>query len=177
MRDGSAPLDLRHALGVVLVDGLDLFGGGWASGARSFESGTLLLSVLTAIWNDSLVFLQEASSRPGSAQKTWAAVSYLGTVLPGGVVVPLLIYLCATGRSDFMREHAAQALNMTLTLAIYAVAALAFLPIWPVASMLLLAAAAIPEYTADVCALRAAIRAAHGRYDDIPVSLCFRMVR
>ena len=48
------------------------------------------------------------------------ALSYAGVIV-AGPVVPLVVYLGARRRSPFVRQHAAQALNVALTWLLYAV--------------------------------------------------------
>jgi uncharacterized Tic20 family protein len=56
---------------------------------------------------------------PARREELLAAVSYAAVVV-GGPVVPLAVYLTGRG-SPFVRRHAAQALNVALTAALYAV--------------------------------------------------------
>lgn len=49
-----------------------------------------------------------------------AAVSYAGAIV-AGPVVPLVVYLGQRRSSPFVRQHAAQALNVALTWLLYAV--------------------------------------------------------
>jgi uncharacterized Tic20 family protein len=49
-----------------------------------------------------------------------SALSYAGVIVLGPVV-PLVVYLGARHRSPFVRQHAAQALNVALTWLLYAV--------------------------------------------------------
>jgi len=49
-----------------------------------------------------------------------SALSYAG-VIAGGPVVPLVIYLSVRHGSPFVRQHAAQALNVALTWLLYGV--------------------------------------------------------
>ena len=49
-----------------------------------------------------------------------ASLSYAGVIVLGPVV-PLVVYLSARHGSDFVRRHAAQALNVALTWLLYAV--------------------------------------------------------
>jgi hypothetical protein len=81
------------------------------------------------------VLPQKAIAQQDSADHVLAVVSYLGVVLSAGSIVPLVIYFHGRLRSDFLREHAAQALNSTLTIGIYAMAALAHFSLSPVACL------------------------------------------
>jgi uncharacterized Tic20 family protein len=54
------------------------------------------------------------------ADATWAMLAYLGAVF-GGPLIPLAVYLTRRNRSPFMRYHAARALNISVTAALYLV--------------------------------------------------------
>jgi uncharacterized Tic20 family protein len=49
---------------------------------------------------------------------TWATFGYLGTIFLGPVI-PLLVYLIRSGKSPFLRYHAATAANLALTGVLY----------------------------------------------------------
>lgn len=55
---------------------------------------------------------------PQSDDRTWAMLGYLLTFV-GGFIAPLIVYLVKKDQSPFVRYHAAQALNLTITSAIY----------------------------------------------------------
>jgi uncharacterized Tic20 family protein len=54
---------------------------------------------------------------------TSATTGYLGAIFLGPVI-PLVVYLTGGRRSPFLRYHAAKALNLSLTVALYAVCCL-----------------------------------------------------
>ncbi len=54
---------------------------------------------------------------------TWAAVGYLGAIVLGPVI-PLVVYALRARRSPFMRYHAATAVNLSLTAALYGISCL-----------------------------------------------------
>jgi uncharacterized Tic20 family protein len=56
-----------------------------------------------------------------SDDRTWAMLGYLLTFV-GGFVAPLIVYLVKKDQSPFVRHHAAQALNLAITSAIYGIA-------------------------------------------------------
>jgi uncharacterized Tic20 family protein len=65
-------------------------------------------------------WFQPTSPRPTAADERLGALSYLGAIVLGPLV-PLVVYLARRRRSPFVRQHAAQALNVTLTGLLYAV--------------------------------------------------------
>ena len=58
--------------------------------------------------------------RSQSDDRTWAILGYLLTFV-GGFIAPLIVYLVKKDQSPFVRHHAAQALNLTITSAIYSI--------------------------------------------------------
>jgi uncharacterized Tic20 family protein len=55
-----------------------------------------------------------------SDDRTWAMLAYLLTFV-GGFIAPLIVYLVKKDQSPFVRHHAAQALNLSITSAIYSI--------------------------------------------------------
>jgi uncharacterized Tic20 family protein len=55
-----------------------------------------------------------------SDDRTWAMLGYLLTFV-GGFIAPLIVYLVKKDQSAFVRHHAAQALNLAITSAIYSI--------------------------------------------------------
>jgi uncharacterized protein len=55
-----------------------------------------------------------------SDDRTWAMLGYLLTFV-GGFIAPLIVYLVKKDQSPFVRYHAAQALNLSITSAIYSI--------------------------------------------------------
>lgn len=63
---------------------------------------------------------------PTGDERTWATLAHLsqfvGLVIPfGSVVAPLVIYFVKKDESPFVRHHAAQSFNFSVTTAIYAI--------------------------------------------------------
>ena len=55
-----------------------------------------------------------------SADATWAMLAYLGAIFLGPLI-PLAVFLIRRNRSAFMRYHAGQAVNISVTIALYLV--------------------------------------------------------
>jgi uncharacterized Tic20 family protein len=55
-----------------------------------------------------------------SDDRTWAMMGYLLTFV-GGAIAPLIVYLVKKDQSPFVRYHGAQALNLSITSAIYSI--------------------------------------------------------
>jgi uncharacterized Tic20 family protein len=55
-----------------------------------------------------------------SDDRTWAMLAYLLNFV-AGIIAPLVIYLVKRDRSPFVRFHAAQSLNLSITCAIYSI--------------------------------------------------------
>jgi uncharacterized Tic20 family protein len=116
-----------------------------------------------------------AKPRP-AGDRAWAAFSYVCAPV-ATILGPLAIYLGSRRRSDFLREHTAQALNLWLTIAIYCIAPLALIPVSGLAWLVAMLVALVPAMLAVLYALVAAVRASQGRFFDVPGLFCFRMVR
>jgi len=109
------------------------------------------------------------------------ALSYAG-VIALGPVVPLVVYLGARRRSPFVRQHAAQALNVALTWLLYAVsgaiigALLSFSTAR--AALLVMVPLAFAGWLIMVTYLvLAAIAASQGGFRQIPAWACSTLVR
>ena len=59
-----------------------------------------------------------AQARDGDSDTTSATFGYLGAIILGPVI-PLILYAARSRRSQFMRYHAATAVNLSLTAALY----------------------------------------------------------
>lgn len=56
------------------------------------------------------------------ADATWAIFGYLGAIFIGvGAVIPLLVYALRRRKSSFMRYHAAQSVNISVTVLVYVI--------------------------------------------------------
>jgi uncharacterized Tic20 family protein len=62
----------------------------------------------------------QESAAVRDADVTWAMLGYLGAIFTGPVI-PLVVYLLRRGKSPFMRYHAARALNLSITVLVYAI--------------------------------------------------------
>ena len=108
------------------------------------------------------------------------ALSYAGVIV-AGPVVPLVVYLGARHRSPFVRQHAAQALNVALTWLLYAVsgaiigALLSFSTAR--AALLVMVPLAVTGWLIMVTYLvLAAIAASQGGFRRIPAWACSTLV-
>ena len=124
--------------------------------------------------------------RPGPAlapgeERTWALLAHL-SVLPSWLfglpfLGPLLLYLSYRDRSHFVREHAAEALNMTVSVLLatlvlgFSVLVLGFVTFG--AGFLLLWVVALLPVAALVCAVLAAVAASQGRPYRYPLIVRF----
>ncbi|WP_432572105.1 DUF4870 domain-containing protein [Kineococcus sp. SYSU DK005] len=112
-------------------------------------------------------------------ERTWSVLAHVGTLLVWvslPVVAPLLVFLVFKDRSRFVREHAAEALNASISLVLYelvlgVLAALLFFPTFGV-SLLLPVLALI---AATVVGVLGAVAANNGRPYRYPLVL--RLVR
>ena len=78
-------------------------------------------------WDGTAWGAPAAPAAPGtSTSRTLAILSHLGMLL-GGFVLPLVIYLTADRRDRFLRHHASEGLNFTLTVTAAVLAAFALL--------------------------------------------------
>jgi uncharacterized protein len=115
--------------------------------------------------------------RDGYADSAWAMVAYL-SIFAVWILGPLVVYL-AKRRQPFVRQHAAQAFNMQITLAIYVLVAEGMLAAtygtYLFAAVLLAALAVV--LTSLVFLIIAVVRAAQCRKFAVPTWLCFRIVR
>jgi uncharacterized Tic20 family protein len=105
-------------------------------------------------------------------------VAYL-SLFAAWILGPLVAYLAKRRQSPFVRQHAAQAFNMQITLAIYVLASEGMLAAtygtYLFAVVLLASLAVI--LTSLVFLVIAVVRAAQCREFAVPTWLCFRIVR
>ncbi|MDX6429115.1 MAG: uncharacterized protein QOE54_1481 [Streptosporangiaceae bacterium] len=120
--------------------------------------------------------------QPTGDDTTMALFCYVGALL-GGFLVPLILYLIKKNESRFVRFHAAQALNYTLTQMIVFFSVLAPLGIVAIVTRqpaILVLAAPVWLYEAVspyVWMILGAIRSNRGEWYTMPKWTCFRMVR
>jgi uncharacterized Tic20 family protein len=119
----------------------------------------------------------DAISRPvRDGDEAWAMLGYLGVPFIS-VLAPLTVILVRARSSDYVRQHATQALNLSITLALYNFCALI------VAAMLALDAVGVALAVAVPAALvlwlvtlahlvRAAMRASLGEFYRLPRWIC-----
>ena len=100
-----------------------------------------------------------------SDDKTMALIAHLGQVF-GGFVVPLVIYLIKKDTSPFVRHHAAEALNFSITTAIASIVCIVL--IFLIIGLLLLPVLIIGHLVFVVMAAMAANRGEWYRY---PINL------
>lgn len=130
--------------------------------------------------------------RPGSApvrpraagrgpEDQWATLSYLGAIFLW-LVPPLVIYLAKRKASGFIRSHAAQAFNLTVTGTLFAVSvgivgAMLALDS-PKAALILMTPLLLALWiTVMVYLVRAASAASRGEFYQIPAWLCVTMLK
>jgi len=108
------------------------------------------------------------------------ALSYAGVIVTGPVV-PLSVYLGARHRSPFVRQQAAQALNVALTWLLYAVSgaiagALLSLSSARAALLVMVPLAAIGWLIMVTYLVLAAIAASRGGFRQLPAWVCSTLV-
>jgi uncharacterized Tic20 family protein len=116
--------------------------------------------------------------RDDSANVAWATAAYL-SIFAAWILGPLVVYVAKRRQSPFVRQHAAQAFNMQITLAIYAVALDGLLAVTfgSVLFALFLLVALAVVLTSLVFLIVAVVRSAQSRECDVPSWLCFRIIR
>jgi uncharacterized Tic20 family protein len=123
--------------------------------------------------------------RPMSAQdeRTWGLVGHLSWLAASLVALPflgpLVVFLVFKDRSRFVREHAAEALNMNIALIVYSIVlSIAFAVVTVLTlglGFLLFYLLAVPYVVYLVFSILGAIAASQGRAYRYP--LVFRLVR
>jgi uncharacterized Tic20 family protein len=113
---------------------------------------------------------------------TWALFSYIGMVI-AGVVAPLVIYFVKRDQSAFVRHHAAQALNYSITVLLQMLIAVAVAipivvvtsePLWFLILVPVVVFHAIAQY---VFIIIGTIKASQGERYSFPTWTCWRMIR
>ena len=121
------------------------------------------------------IAVPDALSPIGEDAKRWAMLSYLGVPFLN-LVLPLCIYL-ATRQAPFVRMHAAQALNLAITVLLYNISALIFGGLLALDEIAVAVGIVAPLLTglwltALIYLVRAAVAAGRGEYREIPGWLC-----
>jgi uncharacterized Tic20 family protein len=123
---------------------------------------------------------------PSRSEEVVAMIAYVGAIVLGlillGQVVPLVVYLSRRHASPFVRYHAAQALNVTLTFPLYAFsAALAGLLLSfdsPIAALAVMGPIGLIGWSITAIQLtRGASAADHGEFHEIPHWICSPFLR
>ena len=110
-----------------------------------------------------------------------ASLSYAGVIVLGPVV-PLVVYLSARHGSEFVRRHAAQALNVALTWLLYALsgaiagALLAFASVHS-ALLVMVPIAVIGWLVMAAYLVMAAATASEGGFRQLPAWVCSTLVK
>jgi uncharacterized Tic20 family protein len=113
---------------------------------------------------------------------TWALFSYIGMII-AGFVAPLVIYFVKRNQSAFIRHHAAQALNYTITVILHMLIAVAIVlpivaltsePVWFVLLIPVFLFHTIGQY---VFIILGTIRSSRGEMYTFPSWTCWRMIR
>jgi uncharacterized protein len=126
----------------------------------------------------------EAASRPGPAEpgdERLATLSYLGVPFLGPLV-PLAVYLLKKRASGYVRSHSAQALNLSITVALYTVCALILGTMLALANIVIALIVAVPVAVALWLitlgyVIVAGSAANRGDYYPVPAWLCATIVR
>ena len=110
----------------------------------------------------------------------WALLSYLLTFV-AGILAPLIVYLVKMNESRYVRYHAAQALNMSITWVIYTFCAFFLGLIVAVATKGWGLVLVIPVFIAYAVAnlvylILAAIAANRGEYYQVPTTISLPIV-
>jgi uncharacterized Tic20 family protein len=118
--------------------------------------------------------------QPAGHDELWAMLGYLGVIFLG-FLAPLAIYL-AKRRSRYVRYHAAQSLNLSVTGTLFNLSALILggilaLDKVTVALVIVLPLAAALWLTTLAYLIRAAIAANRGEHLDLPGWLCVPMIK
>jgi uncharacterized membrane protein len=118
---------------------------------------------------------------PSRTEEMYGASGYFGAILTGPVL-PLFVYLSRRQASPFVRWHAAQALNVTLTFGVYlvcgAIAGFLLSLDSPKAALWVMVPIAVIGWLITVRHLvRGASAAAGGGFREIPSWICSPFVR
>jgi hypothetical protein len=124
---------------------------------------------------------RQALTWPDEREGRLAMAAYLSVPFLG-FVVPLVVYLTALRRSPWLRAHAAQALNVWITVCLYNLSIALMGTMLALDSLLVAVYVAAPVLlglwvTAIVILVRAAVTASHGDEYAVPRWLCSRVTR
>jgi len=113
--------------------------------------------------------------------EVWAMLGYLGVPFIS-IVAPLAVYLARARRSRFVRQHAAQALNLSITVLLYNLCVLILAGIMAAdnvgAALLVAGPVALALWLAALYFLtRAAISAGRGQFYALPRWICATLTR
>lgn len=103
-----------------------------------------------------------------SDSKMWAIAAHLVPLFGFALLGPLVVYLVKKDDDPFVRNHAAEALNFQISLAIYAVISAVLVLLF--IGILMLIALAIFAF---VFAILAAIKASNGEFYKYPLTIRF----
>jgi uncharacterized protein len=121
-------------------------------------------------------------TQPMGDDTTWAMFCYLGTLV-AGFVAPLVIYFVKRDESGFVRFHAAQALNYTITqfcillLALVPTIVLAVALDTPTVLLIWLPVVLVEVVSQYVFLILGTIRSNRGERYRLPTWACWRMIR
>jgi uncharacterized Tic20 family protein len=135
---------------------------------------------------------EAAATGPGAAvsvivnpvrdgDEAWAMFGYLGVPFVS-ILAPLAVFAVRARRSAYLRQHAIQALNLSITVALYNICALILAGILAldavgVALAIALPAALLLWLVTLAYLVRAALRASHGEFYPLPAWLCATIAR
>jgi len=124
---------------------------------------------------------EESPGRVRDGDMTSAIFGYLGAIVLGPVI-PLIVYVLRSRRSPFMRYHAATAVNLSLTGALYGVCCLILGGLLLLDSITVALIVVIPVgFVIWVSMLRYLIRgiiaANHAESYEVPSWICARIVK
>ena len=111
----------------------------------------------------------------------WALLSYV-LALVASIIAPLVIYLVKMNESRYIRFHAAQSLNMGITIVIYTVGiSILIIPVAIVSHgigiLLIIPVFIVLGIAHLVYLILGAVKAGQGELYRVPAFMCFRMVR
>jgi uncharacterized Tic20 family protein len=124
----------------------------------------------------------DQSPRPArDGDEAWAMLGYLGVPF-GSILAPLMVYLVRARSSAYVRQHAIQALNLSITLALYNICALIVAGILALDAVSVALMIVVPVTLALwlvtlAYLVRAAVQASLGEFYPLPRWLCATIAR